>query len=257
VAILHLHRNGPADGNPLLAIHGVTAHGRRFDRLQADYLFDRHVVAPDLRGHGDSLREAPWNFETLVDDVVDTLDHLGWGQVDVMGHSLGGNIALRLLAAAPHRIKRLVLLDPVFLLPPATATANAVHAMTDQSFRSLDELIDARRTGRSEAAVPHSDEDTRIAAHQGPDRRWRMNFERAAVVAMWAELARPLPEPTETRPTLLVNALQAQLVQRAQIDWLENALEDDLTQVDLELGHMLYWDDLTTTGRIVAGFLND
>ncbi len=257
MATLHLHRSGPLDGAPLLAIHGITAHGRRFDRMCTDYLYDRQVAAPDLRGHGDSIRTAPWNMETHVDDLVHTLDSLGWKSVDVMGHSLGGNLALRLLAEHPDRVKRLILLDPVFLLPDETATANAVHAMTDQSFRSLDELIEARRTGRSEAAEPFSDEDTRLAANKGPDRRWRMNFERAAVVAMWAELARGLPQLSETRPTLLVNALQSQLVQRRQIDWLEDALEFDLTQVDLDLGHMLYWDDLVTTGRIVAGFLND
>lgn len=257
MAILHVHRSGPTDGAPLLAIHGITAHGRRFERLSADYLFDRSIAAPDLRGHGESVREAPWNLETHVDDLIDTLDSMGWATVDVVAHSLGGNLALRMLAAHPHRVRRLVLLDPVFLLPVETATANAVHAMTDQSFRSLDELIEARRDGRSEAAIPFSDADTRVAAYQGPDRRWRMNFERAAVVAMWGELARALPEPTETRPTLVINALQAQLVQRRQIDWLENALEDLLSQVDLDLGHMLYWDDLVTTGRVIAGFLNE
>ncbi len=257
MATLHVHRSGPQDGAPLLAIHGITAHGRRFDRMCTDYLYDRQIAAPDLRGHGESVRNAPWNLETHVDDLIETVDSLGWSSFDVVSHSLGANLALRLLATDPKRVKRLVLLDPVFLLTPDTATANAVHAMADQSFRSLDELIEARRVGRSDAAVPFSDADTRIAAYKGPDRRWRMNFERAAVVAMWAELARGLPDITETRPTLLINALQAQLVQRRQIDWLEDALEHDLTQVDLDLGHMLYWDDLVATGRIIAGFLND
>jgi lipase len=255
--LLHLHRTGPADGTPLLAIHGITAHGRRFDRLCADYLFDRQVVAPDLRGHGESLPEAPWNLETHVDDLVAVLDHLQWDSTDVIGHSLGGNLAIRLLAAHPKRVRRVVLLDPALMIPAETATENATYAMSDQSFRTQDALVEARRAGRSEAAIPYSDDDTRIASYKGEDKRWRMNYERAAVVAMWSELSRSLPPLVQARQALLVVATQAQLVQQPQITYLEENFEELLTQVELDLGHMLYWDDLEAVGRIVAGFLND
>ncbi len=256
-ALLHLHRSGPADGTPLLAIHGITAHGRRFDRLCAEYLFDRHVVAPDLRGHGESLSDAPWNLETHVEDLVAVLDALQWDSTDVIGHSLGGNLAVRLLAAHPKRVRRLVLLDPALMIPAHIATENATYAMTDQSFRTQDALIEARRSGRSAAAISHSDDDARIASYKGEDKRWRMNYERAAVVSMWSELSRPMPPLVQARQTLLVVAKQAQLVERRQIDYLEENFEELLTQVELDLGHMLYWDDLEAVGRIVAGFIND
>jgi lipase len=255
--LLHLHRTGPVDGTPLLAIHGITAHGRRFDRLCAEYLFDRHVVAPDLRGHGASLPDAPWNLDTHVDDIVAVLDHLQWDSTDVIGHSLGGNLAIRLLAAHPKRVRRVVLLDPALMIPAETATENATYAMSDQSFRTLDSLVEARRLGRSDTAIPFSDEDARIASYKGEDKRWRMNYERAAVVAMWSELARPLPPLVQARSALLIVATQAQLVQAPQVTYLEENFEELLTQVELDLGHMLYWDDLETVGRIVAGWLND
>ncbi len=49
--MLHVHRFGPADGPPVLALHGVTGHDARF---AADALPDFSVLAPDLRGHGTS-----------------------------------------------------------------------------------------------------------------------------------------------------------------------------------------------------------
>jgi lipase len=254
---LHLHRSGSPDGTPLLAIHGITAHGRRFDRLVNEYLFDRHVVAPDLRGHGQSLSEAPWNLETHVEDLIDVLDELGWGSVDVIGHSLGANLGLRLLATHPERVNRIVLLDPAFSLPAHDMTGAAESFLTDQSFETLDELIVHRRAGRVEAAIPHSDDDARIAAIRGTDSRWRLHFSRAAIVAMWGELARALPDIVEAKPALLVNALQAKMVVAPQIAYLERCFEDQLTQVEFDLGHMLYWDDLDATGRVVAGWLNN
>jgi lipase len=257
MASLHLHRSGSPDGTPLLAIHGITAHGRRFDRLVAEHLFDRQVVAPDLRGHGQSTGDAPWNLETHVADLVTVLDDLEWDCVDVVGHSLGGNLGLRLLSAHPERVRRLVLLDPAFALPATNMTGASNSFLNDQSFETLEELVIARREDRIEAAIEASDSDARIASIQGDDNRWRLNYNRSAIVAMWGELARDLPPIDTPKPALLVNALKAQLVLASQIDYLERSFEEHLTQVELDLGHMLYWDDLEATGRVVAGWLNN
>jgi lipase len=254
MAVLHTHHHGSKDGAPLLAIHGITAHGRRFNDLCAEYLTHRYVVAVDLRGHGASLCDSPWNLETHVDDIIDTLDSLGWGQVDVMGHSLGGNLAARLLAAHPDRVKRVALLDPAFALPTALTTGLATAALEDKAFESLDAMVAADRLTRPAAAHIGAEADIRSNAFQGEDGKWRMPYHRAPVVGMWGELSRELPPIPQSRPTLLINALQAKLVLEPQITYLETQLEADLVQVDLDLGHMIYWEDLTATGRVVAGF---
>jgi lipase len=221
----------------------------------SEYLSDRHVAAPDLRGHGQSLCDTPWNLETHVADLVDTLDHLGWDAVDVVGHSLGGNLVLRLLGAHPERIKRVVLLDPAFALPTQTTWNFAVGALVDKAFDTIDEMVAADRMTRPSAAHEGAERDIRLVAMQGDDGRWRMPYHRAPIVAMWAELSRTLPPIPESRPTLLVNALQAKLVLEPQIAYLEAQLDTDLAQVELDLGHMLYWEDLDTTGNVVSGFL--
>src|SRR3954471_9922141 len=106
---LHLHELGDPDGPVLACLHGLTGHGGRFRRL-ADAL-GRRVVAPDLRGHGDSTSDPPWTTERHVEDVVQALAHLE-GPLDLLGFSYGGRIAAALAAAAPGRVGRLVLLDP-------------------------------------------------------------------------------------------------------------------------------------------------
>ena len=99
MTFLHVHTFGTRGAKPVLAIHGITAHGTRFAPLAAATLADRHVLAPDLRGHGFSPSEAPWNLETHVEDLVEVMDSEGREKIDVIGHSLGGNLGLRLLFA--------------------------------------------------------------------------------------------------------------------------------------------------------------
>ena len=75
---LHVHEWGDADAPALICLHGVSAHGRRFRRLAEERLAKRfRVLAPDLRGHGRSGYEPPWNIATHLADVLETVDEIG------------------------------------------------------------------------------------------------------------------------------------------------------------------------------------
>ena len=117
--LLQLHEWGDASAPPLVCVHGINAHGRRFRRLAEERLATRfRVLAPDLRGHGSSEWEPPWTIATHVHDLLETLDDAGVRKADWIGHSFGGRLVLELAALAPERIDRAVLLDPAIQLLP-------------------------------------------------------------------------------------------------------------------------------------------
>ncbi len=104
-----------AGRRPLLLVHGFTGAKEDFtpwlDRL-ADVGW--HAVAPDLRGHGASSKpagDAAYSFEILADDVLRLADALGWEQVVLLGHSMGGMVAQFLALKAAARIDALILMD--------------------------------------------------------------------------------------------------------------------------------------------------
>ena len=67
---LNLHEWGDPSAPPVVCLHGVNAHGRRFRKLAEERLGGRfRVLAPDLRGHGNSGWEPPWTFATHAHDV--------------------------------------------------------------------------------------------------------------------------------------------------------------------------------------------
>jgi 2-succinyl-6-hydroxy-2,4-cyclohexadiene-1-carboxylate synthase len=102
-------------GDPLMLVHGFTGAKEDFadevDRLAA---LGRHVVAPDLAGHGESPRlasEEDYGLDRFAADTVALADALGWDRFDLLGHSMGGMVAQLVVLAHPDRIRRLVLMD--------------------------------------------------------------------------------------------------------------------------------------------------
>ncbi len=255
---LYVHRYGAADGPPLLALHGVSAHGRRFVPLAVAAFPSFQVIAPDLRGHGRSPAGEdgrPVRIEDHLHDLLRVLDTEGVESVTVVGHSFGGCLGAHLLAGAPERVASLVLLDPAIGLP-AEQTSGLADLMIAgaRGYATLDDLVEVRRAGRSSAAVPHSDADTRLAAVHGPD-GWRTPWDPAVVGQAWAEMSRPLPALPVARPTLLLDATQAQFVGPAQHAHFASALGGALQVERLDLGHMLFWDDFDTVCALIRSFV--
>ncbi|MEU5912617.1 alpha/beta hydrolase [Micromonospora sp. NPDC047527] len=111
---------GPPDGIPVLLIHGNCSSSLFWEPLVRRLPSTLRVVAPDLRGYGDS-ETAPVNatrgLRDFADDVAALLDEptlFGAGRpVVVVGHSLGGGVAMRLLVDNAHRVSALLLAAPV------------------------------------------------------------------------------------------------------------------------------------------------
>jgi lipase len=254
MTVLNVHELGDPDGLPLLAVHGITAHGRRFRRLAEDGWPQRRTIAVDLRGHGRSTYDAPWNIAQHVTDLLDTLDSLGIEAADVVGHSYGGAIGLALLARAPERVRTLAMLDPALLVPGAWASKAAMDTIAHGGYESVEAATIDRRGGNDDIA---DSVDVEIAEHlvRGDDGRYRFRFHPPAVVTGWGEVCAPLPPLEATCPALLVIATQAQLVTPQVEAGLAALFGELLTTVRIDCGHMLYWERFDETAAAVGEFL--
>lgn len=115
---LHYRDWGNAGAPPLLLVHGGFDHCRSWD-WAAEILCDEfHVIAPDLRGHGDSdwAHGNAYSMADYVYDLVELVEQLGLAPVSIIGHSLGGAISLKYTGAFPGQVKQLVAIEG--LVPP-------------------------------------------------------------------------------------------------------------------------------------------
>jgi pimeloyl-ACP methyl ester carboxylesterase len=114
---LHGHRisyreAGEPDAPVILLIHGITSSSATWDPVLPDLAADAHVIAPDLLGHGDSDKpRADYSLGALASMLRDLLEHLGVHRVTVVGHSLGGGVAMQFSYQYPEYCERIVLVD--------------------------------------------------------------------------------------------------------------------------------------------------
>jgi lipase len=256
---LHVHEWGDADAPPVVCLHGVTAHGRRYRRLAEEHLAPRRrVLAPDLRGHGFSGWEPPWTFATHAHDVLETLDAHGVRRAAFVGHSFGGRLVLELAALAPERMEAAVLLDPAIDLLPHVGYDWAEHERADAVFASPDDAIAARLEGGAPTPREYLEEEMREHLVEGRDGRFRYRYCQAMAVSVFGEFCTPPPPAESLRvPTLLLYAPDFGLVREEHVAAYSAALGDALRVVTVAGGHMVYWDAYDATAAALTGFLED
>lgn len=255
---LNTHRWGPADGSCVACIHGVAQHGRVFAGLGERLAASGHaVVSVDLRGHGDSGREPPWDLATHVRDVEETLDGLGVERVAWVGHSFGGLIAAALAAGRPQPTQSLVLLDPGLEVPPARALRSAEIERLDWNFATVDGAVNALLSNETIVASPREV----VAAYveddvgKGPDGRYRFSFCPSTVVTAWSEMTLP-PPPIAPVPTLYVVAATPLFDGSRQHRRYEEELGELLTKIVVPNGHNVLWESPQQTLGAIEDFLD-
>jgi len=109
---LSLYYSEQGTGEPLVLLHGGIGSGEMFAAILPELAAGRRVITVDLQGHGHTADvERPFRPEGMADDVAALAQHLGLAQIDVMGYSLGGAVALRLAIQHPALVRRLVLVS--------------------------------------------------------------------------------------------------------------------------------------------------
>lgn len=115
--VLHGHRiayrvAGDPDLPVLLLIHGITSSSATWDPVIPGLAEQAHVIAPDLLGHGDSDKpRADYSLGGFASNLRDLLEHLGHDRVTVVGHSLGGGVAMQFAYQHYERCDRLALVS--------------------------------------------------------------------------------------------------------------------------------------------------
>src|SRR4051812_26120115 len=116
---LHYSDWGNVSAPPLLLIHGGLDHSRSWDDVARALRTSFHVIAPDLRGHGDSdwATGSSYSLADHVYDLTCLVKSAGLANAAIVGHSMGGMVSLTYAGAFPEQVSRLVVLDGVTNFP--------------------------------------------------------------------------------------------------------------------------------------------
>ncbi len=122
-----LHYLDEGAGEAVVLLHGLGSRASDW-RAQIDALGRYRVIAPDLRGHGDTpAPPRPWRIADFAGDVLELLDRLGVERAHVVGFSLGGMVALEIAARAPGRLASLCIINAAPLSGPRPPALRIVY----------------------------------------------------------------------------------------------------------------------------------
>lgn len=168
-------------GPPLLILHGLFGSAGNWSSIARRLAADHRVLAVDLRNHGASPWAETMTYDAMAEDVLALMARQGLGPTVVLGHSMGGKVAMVMAFQAAERIERLIAVDvaPVAYPPVLRSLAEAMRAVDLRGVTRRSEVDALLRP-----AVP--DDATRMFLLQNlvsaPDGlRWRLNLD--AIIA--------------------------------------------------------------------------
>jgi lipase len=248
---------GAAGATPVVCVHGVGQHGGIYADM-AERLVERgfRALALDLRGHGRSGREPPWNVDTHVADVRETAAAAGIERAFWIGHSFGGLVLAALAAREPQAVEGLALLDPGLAIDPGYALKSAEVERMDWAFETVDGAVNALLSSDSVVAAPREV----VAAYaeqdleRGLDGLLRFRHSPAAAVVAWSEATLPPPRVARV-PTLLVRPDISAPYAGLQDARYRSELGSLLTLVAVPNGHNVLWESPAETTAAVEDFV--
>lgn len=131
---------GNPEAPPLILLHGGRDHCRNWDWVAKDLRSDFHIIAPDLRGHGDSQWSPDGSYSPAahVYDLAQLVHQQGLAPVTIIAHSFGAAIALRYAGLYPDRVSRLVAIEGLGM-PPAMEAERARKTIDERMRDWIDE----------------------------------------------------------------------------------------------------------------------
>ena len=127
--ILQIHEAG--EGPPAVILHGLFGTASNFATIQKRLAVGRRVLTMDLRNHGRSPHDPAMDYPIMAADVLETMDSLRLEQAAIVGHSMGGKVAMTAALRDPARVSRLLIADiaPVPSPPRYRGIADAMIAL--------------------------------------------------------------------------------------------------------------------------------
>ncbi len=198
-------------GDPLLLLHGFT--GSKLDfHDQLPWFTERYrVLAPDQRGHGESSnlgRADAYSFDMLVEDLAGYLDAIDIQRCHLLGHSMGGMVAMRFALRYPERLESLILMDtaaePLTIFP---------QALREQLAREVRANGCASRV-KMEREMPIGDAQKRGVDYIGTDEHWRRIELKLSQMdpEAWVALADDMAKQTSLLPALGALAIPTTII---------------------------------------------
>ncbi|WP_286272356.1 alpha/beta fold hydrolase [Thalassotalea hakodatensis] len=252
MAILHYQQQG--QGAHLLLIHGLLGSLENLNMVAKPLSEHYTVTNVDVRNHGSSPQINNMEYDSLATDIIDTMDALNIETASILGHSMGGKIAMQVALEYPRRVNKLIVAD-------IAPTAYPPHH--EQIFAGLNAIDLHSIESRKDADVTLSDYVEQAGVRQFLLRNLTKQNEQFHFKCNLAFLTHCYPqimaayqgERRFSRPTLFIKGSESNYITHQHRDRINQLFPSASAKIIQGAGHWLHAEKTVAFNKIVGDFL--
>ncbi len=259
---VELNHRITGEGAPLILLHGLFGSLENLGGIARRLQDDWQIHALDQRNHGSSPHTETMDYPAMASDVMAYMDRQGIDKACILGHSMGGKVAMQVALQAPARVERVIVADiaPVSYKPRHDAILeglksidlNAVASRQDADQR-LAEQVDALATRqfllKNLERVPRDEQ-----SEGGPLFRWRLNL--PVIDACYGNLSQaPEGDGPYQGPVLFLKGADSAYIQEKHRESIQQLFPAAELRVIQDTGHWLHAEKPDTFAALCRRFL--
>ncbi|MDC9719553.1 MAG: alpha/beta fold hydrolase [Gammaproteobacteria bacterium] len=256
--LLNSQQFNPLGSNPLVVLHGLFGAQDNWRSQALIWAQDRHVITMDLRNHGMSGHDPLMDYDSMAADVAVSIDELGLEKVDLLGHSMGGKVAIQLALNQSQLVRSLVVADiaPVVYEPRHDAILIGLKSIDLVNLKSRKQALDA---------LIQFEPDPRIcqfllkSLYKNEIGEFALRYNLTAIEKNYHSIS-AAPKPINTNanydgPTLVIKGADSQYILPQHKTAFETLLPNTQLKVMAGCGHWLHAEKPELFCGLVSRFL--
>ncbi len=210
-----------AQTQPLVLLHGLFGSGDNWGTVAKHFAQQYQVISVDLRNHGKSPHSESQTYTDMANDLLELCDALGLERINLLGHSLGGKVAMQFATHHPDRLEKLIVVDMAIRAYPDAYT-HIIDAMVAVDLSTMQSRSDVDKALAS--AIPHTTVRQFLLMNLiRPENKlaWRINL--AALRNNYPHMIQAICEQARyEKPSLFIRGDRSDYVRDADIEHIKN-----------------------------------
>jgi esterase len=252
---MKLHSRDLGQGTPFVILHGLFGLSDNWQTLAKFWSQKYHVHLLDLRNHGRSPHSTEFNYDLMVADLAEFLTEHQLENPVIMGHSMGGKVAMNFALSYPEKLSKLIVVD----IAPRPYPVH--HQDIIDGLNAIGISTMTSRTQAEAALTPYIPEaETRLFLLKNLYRRednsfgWRMNL--AAIEKNIEEVGRETTSDTPfTKPTLFIKGEKSRYIQDKDIPSIQHLFPQAKIETVANAGHWVHAEAPEKFYQLVVDFI--
>ncbi|UVW36277.1 alpha/beta fold hydrolase [SAR92 clade bacterium H455] len=249
------HLDGQNSSPAVILIHGMFGSLSNLGVLARSLVADYQVISVDLRNHGDSPHELAMDLPLMAADIVELMDDLGLARATLIGHSLGGKVAMQVALNNPDRVSELVVIDiaPVTYGARQDAALDALNLLAEHT-------IESRRD--ADALISEHIAETSVRAFllknlsRNPEGDFRLKLNLASINQNYSSTLVLAPTGQHYEgPTLFLKGEHSAYIQEKHRSVIEQLFPHSQLEVVADTAHWLHAEKPETVNALIRAFI--